>query len=149
MPQGTRWAILKKAESDLTESQKAILSELEGFAQYTCKAWSIKEKLRWINQAGWYQGAKWCITNFLNHAYSILDDNPVLQPLYKALETLKRQKDRILNRWGNDHTNARLEALNGIFQAARRRARGYRNVQTFITMIYLLAAPIEEILKST
>ncbi|RUM88371.1 MAG: ISL3 family transposase, partial [Thermodesulfatator sp.] len=47
------------------------------------------------------------------------------------------------------YTNARLEALNGIFQAARRRARGYRNVKTFITMIYLLAAPLPEILNST
>ena len=149
MPKGTRWAILKKAEGNLTEGQKNILAELEGFAQYTCKAWNIKEKLRWINQAEWYQGAKWRITHFLNYAYSILDDNPILRPIYKALETLKRHKDRILNRWGNDYTNARLEALNGLFQAARRRARGYRNVETFITMIYLLAAPIEEIIKST
>jgi len=36
-----------------------------------------------------------------------------------------------------------------LFQAARARARGYRNVNTFITMIYLLAAPIEDVLKST
>jgi len=149
LPKETRWAILKKAEGDLTEGQRKVLAELEGFAQYTCQAWSIKEKLRWINQAEWYQGAKWRITHFLNYAYSILDDTPILNPLYKALDTLKRHKERILNRWGNDYTNARLEALNGLFQAARRRARGYRNVQTFITMIYLLAAPIEDIIKST
>ncbi|MBC7951158.1 MAG: transposase, partial [Rhodospirillaceae bacterium] len=41
------------------------------------------------------------------------------------------------------------EAFNGIFQAARARARGYRNVNTFITMIYLIAAPLGDILKST
>ncbi|KPV41244.1 transposase, partial [Thiohalorhabdus denitrificans] len=35
-----------------------------------------------------------------------------------------------------------------IFQAARARARGYRNQQTFITMIYLLAAPIGKVEKS-
>lgn len=148
MPQGTRWAILKNAEEErLTEKQKWLLKDLDDFAQYTCNVWSIKEKLRWINQAEWYHGAKWRITNFLNYAYSILDDNPILRPIYKALETLQRHKDRILNRWGNDYTNARLEALNGIFQTARRRARGYRNVETFITMIYLLAAPIEHVLQ--
>lgn len=149
LPKGTRWAILKKADGELTEGQKRILSELDTFAQYTCKAWSIKEKLRWINQAEWSRGAKWRITRFLNYAYGILDDNPILKPIYKALETLKRHKDRIVNRWGNDYTNAKLEALNGIFQATRRRARGYRNVQTFITMIYLLAAPLGDIIKST
>jgi len=39
--------------------------------------------------------------------------------------------------------------LNGIFQAARARARGYRNTATYITIIYLLAAPLPDILKST
>ncbi|HID46544.1 MAG TPA: ISL3 family transposase, partial [Chromatiaceae bacterium] len=43
---------------------------------------------------------------------------------------------------------ARLEGLNGIFQAARARARGYRNDSTFITMIYLIASPAGSILKS-
>ncbi|MCL2458649.1 MAG: transposase, partial [Desulfobulbus sp.] len=37
----------------------------------------------------------------------------------------------------------------GIFQAAKRRARGFRNDETFITIIYLIAAPIQNILKST
>ena len=148
-PKGTRWAILKNPDGYLTENQRKALSELEQFSQYTCKAWSIKEKLRWINEAEWSQGAKWRITHFLNYAYSILDDSPILKPIYKALDTFKRHAERLLNRWGNDYTNAKLESLNGIFQAARTRARGYRNVRTFMTMIYLLAAPIEQVLNST
>ncbi len=36
--------------------------------------------------------------------------------------------------------------MNGLFQAARARARGYRNDQTFITMIY---SPIGAVFKST
>ena len=146
MRRGTCWAVLKGSGSKLTEEERSILSDLESFARYTCKAWKIKEKLRWINEAEWSQGAKWRITHFLNYAYGILEESPILRPIYKALETLKRHRELILNRWGNDYTNARLEALNGIFQAARKRARGYRNVETFITMIYLLAAPIAEIL---
>jgi len=43
-----------------------------------------------------------------------------------------------------------IKALNGIFQAAKRRAKGYRNDEAFIiTIIYLIAAPIQNILKST
>ncbi|MBK42228.1 MAG: ISL3 family transposase, partial [Haliea sp.] len=34
-------------------------------------------------------------------------------------------------------------------QAARARARGYRNTETFMTMIYLIASPAASILKST
>lgn len=66
-----------------------------------------------------------------------------------AIETVEKQRERILRRWASTHSNARMEALNGIFQAARARARGYRNVHTFITMIYLIAAPLGDILKST
>ncbi|CAO0821271.1 hypothetical protein DFAR_2210079 [Desulfarculales bacterium] len=35
-----------------------------------------------------------------------------------------------LTRWTSNYSNARLERLNGIFQTARTRARGYRNVLT-------------------
>ncbi len=46
-------------------------------------------------------------------------------------------------------TNARLEGFNGLFQRIRPRARGYRNTDTFITMIYLIGSPAGSILKST
>ncbi len=42
-----------------------------------------------------------------------------------------------------------MEAMNGLFQAARARARGYRNTETFITMIYLIAARLGDVIKST
>jgi hypothetical protein len=35
---------------------------------------------------------------------------------------------------------------NGLFQAARARARGYRNTATFACIIYLLGAPIDAML---
>ncbi len=34
-----------------------------------------------------------------------------------------------------------------IFQAAKAKARGYRNVETFISIICQLAAPIQELIK--
>ncbi|EZP67195.1 putative transposase [Novosphingobium resinovorum] len=49
----------------------------------------------------------------------------------------------------SSHKRASVQALNGIFKAARARARGYRNTRTFISMIYLIAAPLGGILKST
>jgi len=50
---------------------------------------------------------------------------------------------------GPQVTNARLEALNGLFQAARARARGYRTAATFACIVCLIGAPITELLGQT
>lgn len=149
MPKGTRWAVLKASDGKLTANQQELLSQLHDYAQNTATAWRIKEMLRWINTAETSQGVSWRLTHFLNYASELVKDSPILKPVKKAIATVKRHKERIIARWGNDYSNAKLEGLNGLFQAARARARGYRNVQTFITMIYLIAAPIHHILEST
>ncbi|CAO0821475.1 hypothetical protein DFAR_2370003 [Desulfarculales bacterium] len=53
--------------------------------------------------------------------------------------TLEEHAHLTLSRWSSNHYNARLEGLNGIFQATRARARGYCNVFTLMTMIYFIA----------
>ncbi len=78
-----------------------------------------------------------------------IGDDPLFEAVRKALETVKKHPKRIFERWTSIHSNARMEAMNGLFQAARARARGYRNTETFITMIYLIAAPPGDIIKST
>lgn len=40
-----------------------------------------------------------------------------------------------------------MDALNGILQATHARTHGYRNLHTFITMIYMIAAPLRNIIK--
>jgi hypothetical protein len=90
----------------------------------------------------------WRITHFLRHAREKIGDNPVFGKLRKAVETIDKQLERILERWTSTYSNARTKALNGIFKAARARARGYRNVATFITMIYLIAAPMGNLFNS-
>ncbi len=149
LPKALRWAVLKRADGRLTEAQVTALAELEASNLFTAIAWRIKEKLRWVRQAQSVQAARWRITNFLRHATDLLDPSPILNPVRKALATVKTHSDRILQRWTSSHSNARLEGLNGLFQAARARARGYRNVNTFATIIYLIAAPLGDLLEST
>ena len=150
LPEATRWAVLKARNAGkLTDKQTAGLVELEAGDFLTAEAWRIKEKLRWVRAAETRQAARWRITHFLRHAREKIGDNPVFEKLRKAVETVDKQQGRILERWTSTYSNARLEALNGIFKAARARARGYRNVATFITMIYLIAAPLENLLNST
>jgi len=149
MPKALRWAVLKAADGKLTTKQAVALAELEATDLFTATAWRIKEKLRWIRNAETVQAARWRITAFIRHARSRLAGEVLLEPVRKALETFERHLGRILQRWTSTHANARLEGLNGLFQAARARARGYRNTATFITMIYLIAAPIGNLFDST
>jgi len=149
LPKALRWAVLKAGDRRLTEEQRIALAELEtgGFA--TAAAYRAKEMLRWIRQAASPQAARWRLTRFINHIGLGLDPGPLLDPVRTALQTLATHAERILRRWTSAHSNARLEALNGLFQAARARARGYRNTNTYITIIYLIAAPLPDLLKST
>jgi transposase len=149
LPKALRRAILKRAEGRLTEAQAEALAELEASDLLTAIAWRIKEKLRWVRRAQSAQAARWRITTFLRHAKELLDPDPILDPVRKALATVEVQSERILQRWNSSHSNARLEGLNGLFQAARARARGYRNTITFATMIYLIAAPLGDPFEST
>ena len=125
------------------------MAELEASDLFTAIAWRIKEKLRWVRQAQSVQAARWRLTNFLRHAHDLLDPDPLLDPVRKAIGTVEAHSKRILQRWTSSHSNARLEGLNGPFQAARARARGYRSVTTFATIIYLIAAPLGDLFEST
>jgi transposase len=149
LPKALRWAVLKAADRRLTDRQAHALAELEATDLFTATAWRIKEKLRWIRKAESVQAARWRITAFIRHARDGLAEEAILEPVRKALETFEKHLEPILQRWTSAHNNARIEGLNSLFQAARARARGYRNTATFITMIYLIAAPIQNLLNST
>ncbi len=146
LPKGVRWGILKGRETAKTQSQEEALQELESEGYSTAIAYKIKEKLRWIRRAETSHAARWRATNFLNYAHRLAQDEPFLGHVRTSLKTFEKHLERILFRWRSGHTNARLEGFNGLFQAARARARGYRNVNTFITMIYLIGAPIRDLL---
>jgi len=149
LPKATRWAVLKASDKGLTESQIDAIVELEVADLCTAKAWRIREMLRWVNKAESLRAAKWRMGYFINYAKELVEQNSILTPVKKALKTLENHKQRILRRWRSSYTNARIEGLNSLFQAARARARGYRNTDNFITMIYLIAAPLGRIVKST
>jgi transposase len=149
LPKGARWATMKRPEA-LTEAQRQALEQLEtgGFA--TAEAYRAKEMLRWVRNADTTQAARWRLSRFLNHISARLREaDSVLDPVREAVETVRRHLARIIRRWVSGYSNARLEALNGLFQAARARARGYRSAATFACIIYLIGAPITELLGDT
>jgi len=146
-PKGLRWAVLKSLDNrNLTSGQLVALQELVADQSATADAWVIKEKLRWIQKAPTPRAARWRITNYLRVMREAVTDRSLLMPMKKALATLERHAEAVVRRWISGLTNARLEGMNGLFQAARSRARGYRNEANFIAMIYLIGSPVGRLL---
>ena len=50
--------------------------------------------------------------------------------------------DRVLHWFDTRISNGILEAINGLVQAAKRRARGYRSDRHYIAMIYMIAGKL-------
>ena len=149
LPKYSRWAILKKwGVSSLTANQHTALLELINSDTHTSVAWMVKEKLSWIRAAKTPQAARWRITHYINYARGLIGIDDIFEPMRKALATLERHAERVVRRWSSTYTNARMEGLNSLFQAARARSRGYRTDKNFITMIYMIASPAGAVLNN-
>jgi transposase len=66
-----------------------------------------------------------------------------VEPMVKAAQTIRQHVPSILRVLSNDLTTAVMEGINSLVQAAKTRARGYRNADNFITIIYLIAARLD------
>ncbi|MEB3100586.1 ISL3 family transposase [Ferviditalea candida] len=60
-------------------------------------------------------------------------------PMVSLAKTIKQHEEGILRWFHSKMTNGLLEGINGLVQAAKRRARGYRNVENLIAMVYMTA----------
>lgn len=65
------------------------------------------------------------------------------QPFIKALETIKNHWRGIVNYIKSKINKGILEGLNSKIQLAKKRARGYRNIDNFINMIYFIAGKLK------
>jgi transposase len=108
----------------------------------------VKEKLSWIRAAKTPQVARWRITNYINYTHSLIGVGEFFEPMRKALATLQRHSERVVRRWTSTYTNACMEGLNSLLQAARAKARGYLTNRNFITMIYMIASPAGVVLNN-
>ena len=58
-------------------------------------------------------------------------------------KTVRKHLDGIAARARTRQTNGFLEALNGLIQVAKRKARGYRSFQTMRTVVFLVAGKLD------
>jgi hypothetical protein len=66
-----------------------------------------------------------------------------IQPFKQAAKTLLAHWSGIVNYAESRLNNGILEGINSKIQLAKKRARGYRNINNFINMIYFIAGTLK------
>jgi len=127
----TRYIWLKNPDN-LTEMQKETLGSLKDMNLKTVRAYNLKLSL----QVFWSIEDRLLAEDYLKKWYFWATHSRI-KPMIEVAKTIKAHWNGILNYFDSRITNGILEGTNSVIQLLKRGARGYRNVQNFITMIYL------------
>jgi transposase len=151
---GTRYDWLKNP-SKLSEKQRARVELLSQKHLKTAKAYQMRLNLRdlWAQptlRAARAYLKKWCRW-VLTAAAPPKEEGAawILEAMHRAATSIKRRTQEILNYYHRLQTSGVIEGANSLVQAARARARGYRNAETFKTIIYLIAGRLSFDLPQT
>jgi transposase len=134
---GSRYAFLKNPEN-LTEKQDEILTRLCNYRLKTARAYLIKLALQDVYFATTRHDAQGRLTAWYSWAI-----RSQIEPVKKLARTVKERWNGILAWFDSQLSNGFLEAVNGLIQAAKRRARGYRSTKNLINMAYLIAGKLD------
>lgn len=136
---GKRFVVLKN-NINLTPKQKFALDEinLPSLNLKTFRALRIREAFQGIYQAE----TKTDFKNLLQKWYYWATHSR-LEPIKKIARTIKKHWDGILAWFDSRINNGILEGMNSILQAAKAKARGYRNFRYFRTVAYLLTGKFD------
>jgi len=143
----TRFLWLKNPEN-LTGKQALEMTRLSKLNLATMKAYHMRLNLGTAWSAGSALAAKRVLTAWRRWVHGASRPGKdgklsVLEPMARVARTIKEHTRGILNYFRKRLTSGVIEGLNSFLQAARARARGYANPETFQTMIYLLAGRLK------
>lgn len=136
---GLRWTLLKD-RADLKPEAAADLDALIGRMTRvrTARAWVYKEQLREILERKQIN----VVREMLLHWCTCVMRSKV-EPMKEVAAMVRRHLEGIVAWAQTRQTNGFLEALNGLFQAAKRRARGFGSFDTIKTVIFLIAGKLD------
>jgi transposase len=136
---GMRWTLLKD-RNRLGAEQQSVLDCLiaQMTVKRTARAWMYREQLRAILERKQVNVVRamllqWC-TNVMRSKVA---------PMKDVAKMIRAHIDGIVTWAQTRQTNGFIEALNGLFQAAKRKARGYGSFATIRTVVFLLAGKLD------
>ena len=136
---GLRWTLLKdraNLKPDATADLDALIAKMTTVR--TARAWLYKERLREILERKQIN----VVRDMLQHWCTCVMRSKV-EPMKEVAALVRRHLEGIVAWAQTRQTNGFLEALNGLFQAAKRRARGFTRIDTIKTVIFLIAGKLD------
>jgi transposase len=136
---GLRWALLKDRSKLRTEQRNDLDALVAQFtSKRTARAWLYREQLRDILQRKQIHVvstmlSQWC-ANVLRSK---------VEPMKEVARMIRNHFDGIVAWAQTRQTNGFIEAINGLFQAAKRKARGYVRFSTMRTVLFLIAGKLD------
>jgi transposase len=136
---GLRWKLLRDRAS-LTPDARADLDALIAHVttKRTARAWLYKEQLREILERKQINVVRDMLTQWATNVM-----RSKVEPMKEVAKMIRSHLDGIIAWTQTRQTNGFLEAINGLFQAAKRKARGYGNFSTIRTVVFLLAGKLD------
>ena len=135
---GSRFIWLKNP-SNLTAKQSKKLETLRHENLKTARVYQMKltfqDIYRYIHEP---KAAEAAIVKWLSWAV-----RSRLEPIKRFAKTVKSHFDGILRYFSSRLTSGAVEGINSRIQEIKRRARGFRNINNFISMIYLETANLD------
>jgi len=136
---GLRWVQLKD-RGKLTVAQRA---ELDGLlarmtTTRTARAWHYRQQLRDI-----LTRKRPNVVHLLLNRWCSNGLRSKVEPMKEVVEMIRSHLEGILAWATSRQINGFLEAINGLFQAAKRKARGYGQFRTIRMIIFLIAGKFD------
>lgn len=136
---GMRWSLLKdrsRLSCEAAADLDALIAKLTTVR--TARAWLYKEQLREILDRKQIN----VVRDMLQHWCTCVMRSKV-EPMKEVAALVRHHLEGIVAWAQTRQTNGFLEALNGLFQAAKRRARGFTRMSTIRTVIFLIAGKLD------
>ena len=136
---GMRWTLLKdtaKLKPEAAADLDALIAKMT--VKRTARAWVYKEQLREILDRKQINVVRAMLQHWCNCVMRSKVD-----PMKDVARMIRSHLEGIVAWAQTRQTNGFLEAINGLFQAAKRRARGFTRIATIRTVIFLIAGRLD------
>jgi transposase len=133
----SRWCLLKRPEK-LTDEQAATLARIKAAGGEVWRAYTLKEAVRGIFQAGLsLEDIEVLIDRLLSRLA-----RSRLEPFVRLGKTIRRHRDGILAAIHLGINQGRTEALNNKVRLLTRRAYGFHSAKAALALVLLTCGPI-------
>jgi len=136
---GMRWTLLKDVSSLKPEAGAALYALITApRLTMTARAWAYKEPLRLAMEHKQVN----VLRGLLQHWCTCVMRSKI-DAMKEVAALIRAHLEGIVSWAQTRQTNGFLEAINGLFQAAKRRTRGYCRFDTIKTVIFMIAGKLD------